>query len=50
MKNNIHLTIEDQEFLLWLLNNHIEEWENFFSSNKEAKGIINKIESIYYEE
>jgi len=50
MKNNIHLTTEDQEFLLWLLNNHIEEWENFFSSNKEAKGIINKIESIYYEE
>jgi len=50
MKKNIYLTIEDQEFLLWLLNNHIEEWENFFSSNKEAKSIINKIESIYYEE
>ena len=50
MKDNIHLTIEDQEFLLWLLNNHIEQWENFYSSNEEAKSIINKIESIYYEE
>ena len=50
MKNNIHLTIEDQEFLLWLLNNYLEEWENLFSSNEEAKSIINKIKSIYYEE
>ena len=50
MKNNIHLTVEDQEFLLWLLNNYLEEWQNFYSSNEEAKGIINKIESIYYEE
>ena len=50
MKNNIHLTIEDQEFLLWLLNNHIEEWQNFYDSNKESKILINKIETIYYEE
>ena len=50
MRNNMHLTVEDQEFLLWLLNNYLEEWQNFYSSNEEAKNIINKIESIYYEE
>ena len=50
MKNNIFLTEDDQTFLIWLLDNYINDFDYLFSSKEEAKTIINKIEKIYYEE
>lgn len=46
MKNNIYLTEDDQTFLIWLLDNYINDFDYLFSSKEEAKSIINKIDNI----
>jgi hypothetical protein len=46
MKNNVYLTEDDQTFLLWMLDNYINDLDYLFSSKEEAKSIINKIDNI----
>ena len=46
MKKNIHLTEEEQEFLVWCLDNYTKDYRYYYSSKEEAINIINKIEAI----
>ncbi len=46
MNNNIHLTDEEQEFIVWCLDIYTKDYRYYYSSKEEAINIINKIEAI----